>query len=238
MKEKDTISQRSEFLEAMNQARDVLDGFFFTSLPLRALGYDDDQVSLIHRLYVPVKDGRPTQVFGKEEGWLLSARFVSSLGVFIIGKKISNDYSCVATVYREHVLGFQKNTDLIVYLLNKGGQREPFSIDQVVEHMLINSKFKKQTNIENQLQYIPFLGQQINSKRYEYFYLDETTKKDIVIHFIGGDNYDVWRKIQTKSLGFEVWGRRNDIDKDKIKTLISQKKEKRLLVLSTGNSVV
>lgn len=64
---------------------------------------------------------------------------------------------------------------------------------------------------------------------YEAQWLDEDTKMDAVFYFPAQDSFEVFRKIKT-TCGYEVWGRKQNINSEQIKQTIDEKRPEKALV--------
>lgn len=223
----------TEFREQVNSARNIVSAVYEKSTPLLMLGYNGAQIRALNYIFSAVEDGEAT-----DAKWNLNypfyrhyARFEAQNGYLDFEFSGNSDFQIVGEVNElvEKRDNFPIGTNPHLYLL-KRRQQQDIELRDLSER-IFRGKFTGEANMAKRtLAKIPAV-KEIPSVRdsYQTQWLDEDTKMDAVFYFPARNEYVVFRKIVTRN-GYEIWGKRKNVNSQQIKEALEEKSRSKALV--------
>lgn len=218
----------NEFHQQVGIARDVLNGVYAISQPLLMLGYNGAQIRALQSIYSAVEQGDAVDAKWNDEEYPFyqhRTSFENENGRFGISFSGNGDF--FSSGYMNELLRQRKHFPIgshpTIFLLRKAFGQD-VELKQIGQRIFWG-KYVSEAGIVKKLLAKTTVTKVLPSVRdsYEVQWLDDDTKTDAVFYFPARDEYEVFRKVKTNG-GYEVWGRRQNINSQQIKQAISEKR--------------
>lgn len=233
------LSER-EFYEQVNAARDILSQTYADSRPLLMLGYNANQIRILHNNFGLVAQGDAVDAKWNDAEFSFYrhyASFQGEQGSVSLNFSGNKDFQAIGRVTDELLLreGFKGGMHPHLFLLRQQ-EGQSLSLKDVGQRIFRGEFTGEQTLAKKVLSKIPLTKEMpIVKDSYQTQWLDDDTRMDAVFYFPSDEKYIVFRKVVDKD-GYETWGVRQNVNTSEIKQALESKAKQTSLSFQLGNA--